>query len=299
MSQKDEIVLITGSTGMIGTRLKFLLKRNGYTVRELTRKSRKTSFNRFHWDVSSGYIDNDVLSGVDHIIHLSGASIGDRRWTDKRKQVLRDSRIKSITMLIDLIKEMNQPVKTLISASAIGYYGSRADEKLIEQSVPGTGFMAKLCVDWEAEAAKAGEYNVRTVINRIGLVIAFNKGVFKKFLASFNFGFAAYFGDGTQYFPWIHIDDLCNLIIRELEDHKMNGIYNAVAPEFLTNKELIRKIRKRVLKNAIWLRIPEAAIKLIFGEMGTALTQSTKVSADKLIQHGFSFKYPEFEEAIK
>lgn len=299
MNQNGEIVLITGSTGMIGTRLKFLLKSKGYTVRELSRKTRKTSIGRFHWDITKGFIDEDALGDIDHIIHLAGASVASRRWTTKRKQILRDSRIKSAEMLIGQIGEIGQNIKTFISASAIGYYGSRGEEELTEESQPGTGFLAELCRDWEKESSEAGQYKVRTVINRIGLVIEQDSGVLKKFLQSFNFGFAVYFGKGAQFYPWIQIDDLCRLFIEQLSNEEMEGAYNAVAPEILTNKEMIGRIRKMVLKNAIWLKIPEVVIKWVFGEMGTALTQSAKVSANKVLRSGFTFQFPGFDEAIR
>jgi len=219
-------VLIAGGSGLIGSRLTELLVEQGYHIHILSRKKRPntktTSY--FQWDFSAMTIDSEAVD-VDYIINLTGAGIADARWTEKRKELLMSSRTNAAKLILQAIQKSSSKPKAYVSASAVGFYGDRAAEVLTESSAPGEGFMADCCVAWENAAQSLASVVDRLVINRIGIVLSKNGGALPKILMTKPV--YTYFGDGKQYYPWIHIDDVCQIFIDSMEDSSRSGIYNA------------------------------------------------------------------------
>lgn len=290
-------VLIAGGSGLIGSRLKELLVEKGYHIHILSRKKRvntaETSY--FQWDFGAMTIDTEAVD-VDYIINLTGAGIADARWTDKRKELLISSRTNAAELILKGIEASNTKPKAYISASAVGFYGDRAGEVLTESSAPGTGFMADCCVAWE-NAAKTLEFAVdRLVINRIGIVLSKNGGALPKILMTKPL--YTYFGDGRQYYPWIHIDDVCQIFLDSIEDSSRSGIYNASAPVSLPNKEFTNQI-KAALGGIASVPAPVFALRLAIGQMANVVLNSNKVVPERLQSAGFQWQFPDLGAAVK
>lgn len=294
-------ILIGGGTGLIGQRLCDLLVKRNHNVRLLSRRPKSSStYPTFKWNPIAGEIDDAALEGVDAIINLAGAGIADKAWTSKRKKLIIDSRVKSNELLADTLLAKNQKVKTFISASAVGYYGHRENEKLTESASAGNdGFLSESCIQWEASAEKAAPVSERMAIVRIGVVLSTKGGALEKMLLPFNFGMGNYFGDGTAYMPWIHIDDISNLFIKTVEDDSMKGVFNGVAPEEATGKEVAVAIKKAKGSFALIMPVPELALKIGMGERVTMLTNSARVVPKETLAAGFKFQYPELLPALK
>jgi len=291
-----EKILIAGGTGLVGQRLIRLLDQNKYEISIITRsKARKEgAINYLNWEQLAA----KEKQAFSHVINLTGAGIADKRWSPARKKTLRDSRVKTTEQLVDFIK--NIETKNYIGASAIGYYGDRGHELLDESSTAQEGsFMSEICVDWEKSHDTAKSYVANHFILRIGIVISSLDGALPKIKASVPFGIAPYLGDGSQYYSWIHIDDLCQIIIHMLEQPISSGVYNAVSPNPVSNKEFMYKLKKAMNKMAFVLPTPAFLIKTAFGEMSDTVLGSTKVSAQKLVKAGFQFKFAELGHAIK
>lgn len=293
-------VLITGGTGLIGKRLTELLLQEGYQVIYLSRSRKKFtgSIPTYHWNIGEGQIDDEAIRNADHIVHLAGASIAGGRWTAKRKEDMYLSRIGSTKLLLRQLKNAKHHVKTFISASAVGYYGDGKDKWLTEEAPAGNDFLAKLCSDWEAETQKVNSLGIRTVIYRIGIVLSRNGGALPELARSMNFGVATYLGSGNQYLSWIHIDDLCRAFLFAIKNNQMNGVYNAVAPSPVTNREMTDAIRRAKKIPAIVLPAPAFALKLALGEMSQALLTGQRCSSEKLLKAGFKFSYPRLDKAL-
>jgi uncharacterized protein len=293
-------VLITGGTGVIGNRLCEKLAEKGYKVSILSRTRRPNAeVPTYAWDIEKGEIEEGALESIDHIIHLAGAGIGDRRWTTQRKKLILDSRILSCDLIFDKLKNEKGKIKSFISASAIGYYGAYTSDKIFcETDPPANDFLGETCKLWEESVDRFEMLGIRTVKIRMGLVLAKNGGVLKKLLFPVQMGLASAIGDGKQYMPWIHIDDLCDIYIKALEDTRMNGAYNAVAPEHKTNKEFIMTLA-HVLKKPIWIpNIPGFVLKCVFGKMSQILLKGSRVSAVKISKAGYQFLFPTLERAL-
>ena len=294
-------ILIGGGTGLIGQRLCDLLTERKHTVRLLSRNPKPNSlYPTFKWNPIAGQIDDKALEGVDVIINLAGAGIADKAWTAKRKKLIIDSRVKSNELLADTLLAKKQKVKAFISASAVGYYGHREDEKLTESGTPGNdGFLSESCMQWEASTAKAVAVCDRLVIVRVGVVLSVKGGALEKMLLPFNFGMGNYFGDGTAYMPWIHIDDISRLFIKAVEDDKIKGVFNGVAPEEATGKEVAVAIKKAKGSFALIIPVPALVLKIGMGERVTMLTNSARVVPENTLAAGFKFQYPELLPALK
>lgn len=296
MSDKPKI-LIGGGTGLVGQRMAQLLQQRGYPVHILTR-SPKGRPNHYAWDIKSKSIDIKAFHDVKYVINLAGASIADKLWTRVRKKLIRDSRVESNNLLIEKIERHQIPVQAFISASAVGIYGDQKDQWINEnQRGNPKDFMVDTCIQWENTLTHPGLDSIRKVIIRIGLVLSGSGGVLPKLLMSFKAGFGSYFGNGKQYYPWIHIDDLCNIFIHAIEDDSIQGAYNGVAPSPHTNKDIIKGIGERLGKSTM-VPVPVIALKIGMGEMASVVLNSNRVSADKLIQTGFNFKYPDLKSAL-
>lgn len=248
------------------------------------------------WDVKKGTIDSEAVQGIDTVIHLAGSGIADERWTKERKQDILESRTKSTALLVQTLNEGYSSVKTLVSASAIGYYGMTLDAKeFTESSRPGEGFLADVVTAWEHEADQLK--NKRLVKIRIGVVFSENDGALKEIARPVRWGVGAPLGTGQQYVSWIHLDDLCAIFIKGVEDETMYGAYNATAGS-VTNRELTSAIAK-TLHKPLWLpAIPAFALKLVLGEMADLVLYGSNVTSSKIKQAGFTFKFDNLEKAL-
>jgi len=298
---EQQTVLITGASGMVGTELVTPLIQRGYRIHALTRKlpSEAHQVAYFTWDVEKQIIDEACIKGVGAIIHLAGENIGKKPWSKRVRNQILKSRTDSIDLLYQLLATVDHQVRCVISASATGYYGNRRDELLHEDRVPADDFLGSTCFAWEMAVAKGRSLGLRTVSLRSGVVFASNKGTLPKLAAPIKLGLGAALGNGKQYIPWIHMADVVNMYIYALEHPELHGVYNMVAPETITNKQLNQQLAK-VLHKPLWLPpIPAFALKTILGKMSELLLDSTKVSPDKIIQAGFKFQYPTTDAALK
>jgi hypothetical protein len=293
-------VLLTGGTGLIGKYLSKKLNEKGYRVIVLSRASHGNSENTFGWDIQNGKIDERAVSFADYIIHLSGANIGQKRWTKARKKLIIDSRVKSAQILFEAVKKSDHKIKAFISASATGYYGAVTNNKIFnENDVPANDFLGQTCKAWEQSADKFEELGIRTVKIRAGVVLTKQEGALSKMMLPVKMGFASALGSGRQFLPWIHIDDLCNIYVKAIDDEKMKGTYNAVAPEHITNSEFMKTIAG-VLHKPFWFpNIPGIMLKLLFGEMSGILLKGSMVSSEKIRNAGYIFQFDNIKSALK
>lgn len=288
-------ILLTGGTGFIGKRLGVKLTQEGHRVYVLSRQENVElpfSATIVNWEKLEEGISSGNLS-VDAVINLAGQNIA-QRWTDSLKKEITDSRVETTRRLVNLFRGKN--LKTLISASAIGIYGDRGDEELTEESKPGVGFLSDVCKLWEEEAHKAQEYT-RVVILRFGLVLGAGGGALAKMAMPFKLGFGGALGDGKMWVSWIHIDDLIDIICKALLDTRA-GVYNAVAPNPVRNKEFSEKLAQRFGKK-LFMPIPVTALKVLMGETAEVLLSSQKVFPKRLEGQDFKFKYPTVEGALQ
>jgi uncharacterized protein (TIGR01777 family) len=292
-------VLITGASGLIGTKLTEMLVAEGFQVVQLGRSKKEGSIPSFTWDITRGVMDAEALTGVEAIIHLAGAGIADKPWTEKRKQEIRDSRTRSTRLLFDQLKKGNHTVKTFVSASAIGYYGFAGGETVFtEDSKPGSDFLASVVKDWETEIDRIQELGIRTVKIRIGIVLSEKGGALKAMANPVRWGVGAPLGTGKQYMSWIHVDDLCRMFVYAVKNEHLHGAYNGVGPVWVSNRELTEVIAK-VLKKPLWLPpVPGIVLKLMLGEMADLVLKGSKVSGEKIAQAGFTYHYPDLEGAV-
>ncbi|PVX51072.1 hypothetical protein C7377_1405 [Balneicella halophila] len=293
-------ILITGGSGLVGTALTEKLIEKGYKVNWISRsnKSRK-DVDVYQWDLKKAYIDKEAFKGVDAIVHLSGANISANRWSETYKKLIADSRIETSQLLFDSVTKYNIPLKTFISASAIGYYGTfTSDKVLTEDSPPGNDFLAKVCIEWEKKAKQFQTIGARTATIRTGVVLSNKGGALPQITKPIKWGVGANLGNGQQYMPWIHIDDLVNIYLKCIENSSMHGTYNATSPDSITNKKITKQLAK-YLNRPLWLpNIPKSILKLILGERANLLLEGTRIFPKRLLNQKFSFKYSSFAEAI-
>jgi uncharacterized protein (TIGR01777 family) len=289
-------VLISGASGLVGSSLVPFLTAGGHRMRRLGRSRRRGADHV--WDPASGTIDTDALDGVDAIVHLAGENIGSR-WTSAKKQEIRDSRVQSTRLLAERLAEMSAPPRTLVCASAIGFYGDRGDEPLDETSAAGSGFLAEVCRDWEAAAEPARRARIRVVHLRFGIVLSPRGGPLARMLPPFRMGGGGVIGSGRQYISWIGIDDAIHVILRALTDESLEGPVNAVAPTPLTNAEFTRTLGK-VLRRPTVVPLPAFVARALFGEMAEAtLLSGARVQPQKLLDRGHQFQHPQLEDALR
>jgi len=294
-------ILIAGGTGLIGQRLSRLLAEKNHTVLHLSRtRNLDAEFPAYHWDLQQMTIDEDALAKADIVINLAGAGVADKRWSAARKKLIIDSRVNGNLLLKDRFVQMDAPPKAYLSASAIGYYGDRGETLVHEDDAPGElGFLPKSVVAWENAIDQVAATGVRTVAFRTGVVLSTRGGALEKMLEPLQAFLAAYFGDGQQWYSWIHIDDVCRMYVQAIEYETMKGTYNAVAPNPVRNKELTQQLVNAASKPALVLPAPSFALRLVFGEMADAILDSTKVAAEKIKQAGFQFEFPELYPALR
>jgi uncharacterized protein len=295
-------VLITGGTGLIGTRLTEMLLAKGYRVHHLGREKREWPDERiksFVWSIEKGKVDKAAFDGVETVIHLAGAGVADKRWTPARKKEIMDSRVLSGNILYKFLKTNEHHVKTFISAGAVGYYGDCADEIIIEEHKPGRDFLATVCKKWEMAAIKIGELGIRELRCRIGIVLARNGGALPELTKTLSLGFATYFSKQPLYYPWVHLDDVCGVMIYGLENTKLHGPYNTTAPTALPMKTLMQEIVAIKKTGAVLIPAPAFAIKIGLGEMSEAVLNSQRCSAGKLLSAGYKFVFADEKQALK
>lgn len=291
-------VAISGASGLVGRALGAFLSAGGHEVIRLVRRATRAA-DEVAWDPAAGSVDAEALEGIDALVHLSGASLASWPWTEAKKRTIWDSRIESTRTLIGALTRNRTPPRTLISASAIGYYGDRGDESLSETSDPGSGFLADLCRAWEEAAQPAAEAGIRVVNPRIGPVVTAAGGMLAKLLPAFRLGIAGVIGSGRQYLSWIALDDLLAAILHILERDTIVGPVNVVSPNAVTNREFTRTLG-RVLRRPTVLPLPAAAVKVIFGQMGReTLLAGQRVRPTVLEASGFRFGYPDLSESLR
>jgi uncharacterized protein len=303
-----QTVLLTGGTGLVGKALTERLLRKGYQVIILTRKipangSGTQGVKYALWNVNEKRIDVAALQEADHIIHLAGAGVVDKRWTDAYKKEIQDSRTESSALIVDTLKQHNNKVQTLVSSSAIGWYGSDTNESLkkgfIETSAADNHFLGETCRLWEASVDAAATIGIRVVKLRTGIVLSNNGGALAEFKKPLRFGFATILGSGKQIVSWIHIDDLCRMYIEAIENNTLQGAYNAVAPAPVSNKTLTLELAK-IVRNKFFIpvHVPSIALKIMMGQSSIEVLKSCTVSCEKIKQAGFTFLYPTIEPAL-
>ncbi len=294
-------VLIGGGSGLIGQRLSELLLAKGYEVIHLSRKEDLNApFPKYKWDLQAGIIDERALTKADYIINLAGAGIADKRWTESRKRLIVESRTQSTLLIKNALARLEKKPKALILASAIGFYGDRGREWVDEDSLPGKrGFLAESTQEWEASMHQSAALKIRQAIIRIGIVLSTKGGALKPFILQNQFRLGNYFGNGKQYYSWIHIDDLCKIFIYAMENESVEGIFNGVGPNPVSLYDFVKSLAKAMDKRAIMIPVPTFAIRLAMGEMADMVLSSTRVSAAKIESTGFQFEHPELVPALK
>ncbi len=293
-------VLVTGGTGLVGHLLTQALLRGGYQVSHLSRTAGNIpGVKTYLWDVAAGKIDEHCIDGADTVVHLAGAGIADKRWTKKRKKELIDSRSRSIALLYGLIKTRPNKIQTIVSASATGYYGNGADRLLTEESLPGNDFLADCCLAWEDAVSQGRMLGLRILEFRTGVVLDKKGGALPAMALPVRLGLGAALGKGRQWVSWIHSKDVVNMYLYGIENADLSGIYNMVAPGPVTNKQFMQAIARQ-LRRPLWpIKVPSLIFKLLMGEMSQIILASAKVSAQKIVDTGFSFSYPVLADALK
>lgn len=302
-------VLISGGTGLVGSHLSKHLVEKGFEVVILTRnKSLSSDHPKIiysYWNVKDKMIDGEVVRKADHIVHLAGAGIVDKKWTAEYQKLIVDSRTKSAELILNCLKNNQHQVKTFVSASAIGWYGEdgRSDESkdgFVETDLPSADFLGETCVAWEASTEQATSLGIRLVKLRSGIVLSNKGGELAEFETPLKFGIAPILGSGKQVVSWIHIADLCRMYTEAIENVYLHGSYNAVAPKPVTQKELVitlgQKFRNRFF---IPVYVPSFILKLMFGKRSIEILKSATVSNKKIKSTGFTFLFPSIESAIE
>ena len=303
-------ILITGATGMIGTALRQRCLQKGWLPMSLQRPdpsaspahaaSTASSNSVIFWDPSAAapFMNLDDLEGFDVIVHLAGANLSAHRWTDKYKKTIRDSRTQGTGVLSLALARLERPPRVLVSASAVGYYGSRGDEVLTEESGPGTGFLSQVCQSWEASTEAASAAGIRVAHTRFGVVLSPEGGALKQMLPLFRSGLGGKLGSGEEWMSWITLDDLLSAIVFVIERESLSGAVNCVAPDPVRNSQFTEAMGQ-VLKRPTMIPAPAFALRAAFGEMAdAALLASARVLPEKLQAAGFEFQHPTIRVAL-
>jgi hypothetical protein len=292
-------ILISGSSGLIGTAATTALKSDGHNVVHLVRPGKTANPADVQWDPMRATVDVAALEGVDVVIHLSGAGIADGRWTEERKQLLRSSRIDTTRVLVDSLSRLKQKPRVLIVASAIGYYGNRGDEILTESSATGTDFLALVCRDWEAEASRGAAMGIRTVMLRFGVVLSGKGGALPKMLTPFKLGVGGRLGTGQQWMSWIAIEDVVGIVRYAIANEQVSGPVNLVAPNPVRNEEFTRLLAGMLHRPAIF-PAPAFVLRLAMGDMADAvLLSSDRVKPEQMLAAGYKFRFEVLEPALR
>lgn len=295
-------ILVAGGTGLIGSRLIHFLMSKDYNIGILTRQDKKDSdrIRYFKWDVNNKTIDVQAIKWADGLINLAGAGIADERWTESRKKVITNSRIKTNEILLQAFLDNDKKPEVYVSSGGMNFYGDSGDQWLTEADPKGkNGFLPDSCEAWERAVNKWREHDIRTVQYRISIVLSTKGGALPKLTMTMPVGLMPYFGNGRQWYSWIHIDDICRLFVHALEQKDMNGIYNAASPNPLTNKDFVREILDAAGQFGITPPVPAFALKIGLGDMAETVLTSVRLSVKKLMSTGFKWQYPELRFAYQ
>ncbi len=293
-------VVVSGSSGLIGSALVRTLTAGGVNVVRLVRTPPHMVEAKIHWDPDSGTIESEKLEGADAVIHLAGENIASGRWTKAKKARIRDSRVTGTRLLAEALTKLKDPPKAFLSASAVGYYGDRGDELLTEESEPGRGFLPEVCRDWEAATAVAHEdERIRVVLLRFGVVLSSEGGALKQMLGPFRKGIGGKIGNGRQFMSWVSVDDVVAAIVHIMANDSLIGPVNLVSPHAVTNRELTKTLG-RLLHRPTIAPLPAFAARAMFGEMAdAALLASGRAAPLALMESGYKFKHPKLEPALR
>ncbi|MGI9543288.1 MAG: TIGR01777 family oxidoreductase [Cyclobacteriaceae bacterium] len=294
-------ILITGGTGLIGRHLTEQFERKGYSVTHLSRSRRGENKEKTYiWDIHKSFIEDGALENANIVIHLAGAGVTDARWTSSRKKEILDSRVQSTRLLHQKLKDQSTPLEAFICASAIGIYGSDLSDDWKEEGTSfGNDFLAQVTEAWEAEAKELTQLENRVVLLRIGVVLSGEGGALGKLAKPIKLGIGAVLGSGKQYMSWIHIEDLCGIFEQAVTDKTMEGPYNTVAPQPVTNKEMTQAMAKLLNRSLVLPAVPGFALKLALGEMAEIVLNGGRVSSKKIEKAGYEFKFPQLTMALE
>ncbi len=292
-------IVISGASGLVGSALRNALCAEGHTVARLVRAGGAAAEGDFRWDPATRTLDEPALEGADAVVHLSGASVAEGRWTPARKGLLRSSRLDSTRLLVDALGRLRRKPRVFLCASATGYYGNRGDEILTESSEPGTDFLSLLARDWEVEAARAESSGIRTVQMRFGVILSRDGGALPRMVTPFKFGVGGKLGSGRQWMSWIALEDVVGAVRTMIVDERLRGPVNVVAQNPTQNAEFTR-VLARVLHRPAIFPAPAFALRLALGEIADALLLSSqRVRPERLLAAGFAFRYAELEAALR
>lgn len=292
-------ILISGASGLIGRSLTKAFREEGHTVAHFVRAGGAGSPGDIAWDPATANVDVAAMEGVDAVIHLSGASIADRRWSPARKAILRSSRIDSTRLIVDAMGKMQRKPRAFLCASATGYYGNRGDDILTEDSERGIGFLPLLTRDWEAEALRAEEFGIRTVRMRFGIILSADGGALPQMILPFKFGAGGKLGSGKQWMGWIALEDVVGIVEAMIADERYHGAVNVVAPNPVQNEEFTR-VLGRVMQRPAIFAAPAFALRLALGEMADALLlASQRAQPERLAAMGYAFRFVDLEGALR
>lgn len=292
-------VAITGATGLVGKALSRLLNAQGSSVVAVTRTDGANYDNTIRWDPEKGVLNPSRLESIDAIVHLAGENIAAGRWNQAMKNRIRNSRVHGTRSLVQSLSQIEKRPKTLISASAVGFYGERGDRVLDESAAVGTGFLAEVCQQWEAEAMAAESLGMRVVCVRVGVVMSPRGGALAKMLVPFKLGAGGVVGSGKQYWSWIGLNDLARVFAFCVENDSLRGPVNAVSPESMTNHDFT-KVLGQVLHRPTIFPLPAFMARLMLGEMADELLlSSTRVTPQKLLKAGFQFEQPDLTSCLE
>lgn len=295
-------VLISGGSGFVGKELTSLLIEAGYSVSILSRsqKQNTTDISYYQWDITRFIIDEEAVLKADYIVHLAGENIAEKHWTTKRKTEILESRVQSLRLIYEVLKNNNKQLDAFVSASGIGIYGAINGLEICTETAPSVNdFLGSTCQKWEGAADQIESLKIRTVKIRTGLVLGKNDGFLKVLSPIFKYKLGSVLGSGNQYMPWIHITDLCAIYLKAIEDIELKGAYNAAINDGTTNT-IFSNTLARIYGYSIWLpKIPEFIIKIALGEISLMVLKGRRVSSDKIEKTGFKFKFEVLENALK
>lgn len=296
-----KMVLITGASGLVGTKLTEVLLEKGYNVSHLGRqRTSKKYVKPYIWDIPKGFIEDGALENANIVVHLAGAGVAEKRWTKFRKQEILQSRVQTTRLLFNNLAGRHSPCELVVAASAVGIYGLDTGSKWqSEDTPPGDGFLAGVTKVWEQEIRKLEELKLRVVTLRTGIVLSNLGGALPKMVLPVRYNMGAALGSGKQYMSWIHIADLCAMFTKAIEDSSLNGVYNAVAPCPVTNSEFTRCLADAMGKK-LWLpRVPGLGLRILLGEMAQLVLGGNRVSADKICSWGFKYQFDKLQPALE
>ncbi|HEX8748641.1 MAG TPA: TIGR01777 family oxidoreductase [Pyrinomonadaceae bacterium] len=292
-------VLVSGASGLVGSAVVSNLASKGVEILQLVRKSPLDEAHEILWNPAEAITDTVKLEGLDAVIHLAGEPVAEGRWTEEKKRRIRESRVLGTKVLAEALARLEQKPSVLLSASAVGYYGSRGSEILTEESAPGDDFLARVCRDWEEATAPAVEAGIRVVMTRFGIILSAEGGALAKMLTPFKLGVGGRMGSGQQYMSWISLEDVVGVIDFLLEKGSLSGPVNTVAPKPVTNSEFTDALGDALSRPTL-IPVPKFALRAAFGEMAdTALLASQRVEPARLKESGYVFRHTELKDALR